>query len=66
MYKVEIFQEVLCLLNARRNAIKLVSVQRFPIHEPREALIPPKPGNPNHRVRQYMAVALTFVDFVAI
>jgi hypothetical protein len=57
---------MLRLLDAGRNAINLASIQRFPIHQPRETLVPPDLGNSNHRVRQYVAVALTFVDFAPI
>lgn len=66
MYEVEIAYEMLRLLDTGRNAINFVSIQRFPIHQPREALIPSDLGDPNHRVGQNMAVALTFVDFAAI
>src|SRR5512142_251011 len=64
VHKREIFQKVLPLLDARRYAINLISVQNIPIHQPRETLMPSDLGDPYHHMRQYMAVALTFVDFV--
>jgi hypothetical protein len=61
VYEAEIFQEVLRLLDARRYAVNLRSVQRYPIHQPGDALMPPNFDDPYQHVRPNMAVALTFI-----
>ena len=66
MYKVEVFQEVLRLLYARRYAVNLGFVQRLPIHHPADALMPANFGDPHQHVRPYMAVALTFVYVIPV
>jgi hypothetical protein len=66
VYKVEVFQEVLRLLYTRGYAVNLGFVQRFPIHQPADALMPPNFGDPHQHVRPYMAVALTFVYVIPV